>query len=271
MTMSTTSPLTGLPGCGHHTFALRAALDAVDMARPHMLDFGCGIGELVALGRAQELDIVGADTFAGGYTDWHEKVVPGAAGHVYKIIDRLPFPDESFDAVISNQVFEHIEDPASVLPEIRRVMKPGAVFIALFPLRDTWYEGHVGLYFPHRLMRWPKLQRFYLRAAHTLGLGLYRGHASSRQWAEEHQRILHDMCFYHRGRDIRALWAEQFGQLPQSLNAELVAWRLDPAGTGRGWRALAHWRIMRPVLAAIGAIRAGTALKIRKTNPAARA
>lgn len=40
--------------------------------------------------------------------------------------ERLPFPDESFDHVISLQVLEHVEDPGQVIREIARVLKPGA-------------------------------------------------------------------------------------------------------------------------------------------------
>ena len=37
----------------------------------------------------------------------------------------LPFPDCTFDAVISDYVFEHVESPEPFLKEIRRVLKPG--------------------------------------------------------------------------------------------------------------------------------------------------
>lgn len=37
----------------------------------------------------------------------------------------LPFPEESFDYVISLQVLEHVEDPGPLLKEMYRVLKPG--------------------------------------------------------------------------------------------------------------------------------------------------
>jgi hypothetical protein len=40
---------------------------------------------------------------------------------------KMAFPDESFDAVISRAVFEHLSDPAAVASEISRVLKPGGV------------------------------------------------------------------------------------------------------------------------------------------------
>jgi ubiquinone/menaquinone biosynthesis C-methylase UbiE len=43
---------------------------------------------------------------------------------------RLPFPDSSFDAVISNSIVHHIPEPATVLAEMARVVRPaGAIFV----------------------------------------------------------------------------------------------------------------------------------------------
>lgn len=37
------------------------------------------------------------------------------------------FDDETFDLVVSHEVFEHIEDPLKALKDLKRMMKPGAV------------------------------------------------------------------------------------------------------------------------------------------------
>jgi SAM-dependent methyltransferase len=58
---------------------------------------------------------------------------------------RLPFPDESFDAVVSVGVLEHVretggEEVASLL-EIHRVLRPAGIFIAYhFPNRYSWID-----------------------------------------------------------------------------------------------------------------------------------
>lgn len=47
----------------------------------------------------------------------------------------LDFPDDSFDLVFSYDAFEHFEDPAAVLAEITRVVRPGGhVFLWFGPL-----------------------------------------------------------------------------------------------------------------------------------------
>lgn len=45
----------------------------------------------------------------------------------------LSYPDESFDLIASNDVLEHIPDPARALAECFRVLKPGGVVLATFP------------------------------------------------------------------------------------------------------------------------------------------
>ena len=46
---------------------------------------------------------------------------------------RYPFEDASFDLVVSNYVVEHVEDAASHLAEIARVLKPGGRYIFRTP------------------------------------------------------------------------------------------------------------------------------------------
>src|SRR5581483_5626823 len=45
----------------------------------------------------------------------------------------FPFPDASFDVVFSSNVLEHIRDLPGILAEMRRVCKPGGLFIHLMP------------------------------------------------------------------------------------------------------------------------------------------
>ncbi len=73
-------------------------------------------------------------------------------GYCFKLIEgcELPFDDESFDAVISNHVIEHVGDESSQLlhlKELRRVMKPGATGYLAVPNRWMLVEPHYGLAF----------------------------------------------------------------------------------------------------------------------------
>jgi SAM-dependent methyltransferase len=62
----------------------------------------------------------------------------------------LPFEDATFDLIVSDYVFEHIEKPEWVAAELRRVMKPGAFLFARTPNK----HGYVKLFsalVPNRL------------------------------------------------------------------------------------------------------------------------
>lgn len=46
----------------------------------------------------------------------------------------IPYPDESFDIVLSHDVLEHVEDPRVSIAEIWRVLRPGGLSFNVFPL-----------------------------------------------------------------------------------------------------------------------------------------
>lgn len=52
-------------------------------------------------------------------------------------VQRLTFPDESFDVVTSNQVFEHVPDDLRAYRECHRVLVSGGALIFTVPLYDT--------------------------------------------------------------------------------------------------------------------------------------
>ncbi len=69
----------------------------------------------------------------------------------------FPFADATFDYMYSVSVLEHVTDPAQVLLEAARVLKPGGLFYLAFPNRLFPRETHTGIWFlsyvPRRLAR----------------------------------------------------------------------------------------------------------------------
>jgi len=55
---------------------------------------------------------------------------------VAAVAERLPFSDGVFDVIVSAWVFEHIEQPAEVLAELYRVLRPGGRLVFLTP--NAW-------------------------------------------------------------------------------------------------------------------------------------
>lgn len=60
--------------------------------------------------------------------------------------ERLPFKDNSFDAVISIAVLEHVRDPFLCASEISRVLKPGGELFCSVPFLQP-YHGYPHHYF----------------------------------------------------------------------------------------------------------------------------
>jgi ubiquinone/menaquinone biosynthesis C-methylase UbiE len=59
----------------------------------------------------------------------------------------LPFAEKSFDYVYSVSVLEHVTNPAALLKEVERILKPGGKFYLAFPNRFNPKETHTGIYF----------------------------------------------------------------------------------------------------------------------------
>jgi SAM-dependent methyltransferase len=52
-------------------------------------------------------------------------------------VERIPYEDDRFDVVFSDNVLEHLCKPEEVFREVARVLKPGAVF--LFKTPNKWH------------------------------------------------------------------------------------------------------------------------------------
>ncbi|WP_250657359.1 class I SAM-dependent methyltransferase [Alkalimarinus coralli] len=109
----------------------------------YILDLGCGAGGLVKAMRDQGYNGYGCDlSFKEG--DFTDELVD--LGYLRKMSQedlRLPFDDESFDFVTSDQVFEHIQDHDFAVSEIKRVLKPGGISLHIFPPPLILIEPHV--------------------------------------------------------------------------------------------------------------------------------
>jgi SAM-dependent methyltransferase len=56
--------------------------------------------------------------------------------------ENIPYEDESFDVVVSDNVLEHLDNPVEVFREVSRVLRPGGVFLAKTPNR--WHYVAIG-------------------------------------------------------------------------------------------------------------------------------
>ncbi len=92
-------------------------------AGEHVLDLGCGTGDLAADMAAAGADVTGADV-AQAALDRAAGRHPQLPLRLVGIDAELPFGDGAFDVVFSSEVIEHVADTARWLSEVRRVLAP---------------------------------------------------------------------------------------------------------------------------------------------------
>ena len=121
---------------------------APGLERARVLDNGCGIGTYIAKLRPLCGEVWGLEYEAERLREAAtrlgsaDRLVVGAGEH-------LPFPDRSFDLVLSNEVIEHVQDDRRAAGEMVRVLRAGGRAVIFCPNR--WYpvEQH-GVYWRGR-------------------------------------------------------------------------------------------------------------------------
>ena|GEM_PF-1329791 len=109
-----------------------------------VLDFGCGGGESIRVLRdLGYLNVEGYDVSeSSNLSDRRDHITLGSSMDL-----RLPYADNSFDMVISQQVFEHVLDQVTAFSELYRVTKPGGHGLHFIPARYAPVEEHIAIPF----------------------------------------------------------------------------------------------------------------------------
>jgi SAM-dependent methyltransferase len=219
----------------------RAGLDitnrfVLDFAREYaagsgatILDFGCGAGKLVAAGLAEGLDFAGADVYYGGSKTREDAERAGLLGTAIREMQngRIDSPDAAFDLVVNNQVMEHVDDLDATLREIHRVLKPGGAVLSLFPSRDVFREGHIGIPFAHWFAKGSRTRFYYAWALRALGFGTWKEQApTARQWAIDKLAWIDAYTRYRSRSEIFAAFRRYFRNdliEPQYIRYRLLA------------------------------------------------
>jgi SAM-dependent methyltransferase len=177
-----------------------------------VLDFGCGDGVLVQALRQQGIDCYGAEVFyPGGVYE-----LPSTRELVERGIIRtfsegapLPFDDSTFDLVVSNQVFEHVEHLGAVVRELARILKQNGTAYHHFPSREVLREGHIGIPLAHRLPE-GRLRFAYVALLRRLGLGSNKADLPIRTWTRVMLDWLDAYCYYRPYARLLSEFTEYF-------------------------------------------------------------
>jgi demethylmenaquinone methyltransferase/2-methoxy-6-polyprenyl-1,4-benzoquinol methylase len=112
-----------------------------------VLDVATGTaGVALVLTRRTRAQIVGIDITEAMLRRGHERISRVEAADRVRLVvgqaERLPFPDNSFDALTFTYLLRYVADPAATLRELARVLKPGAAIASLefsVPANPFWW------------------------------------------------------------------------------------------------------------------------------------
>jgi len=125
---------------------LQMILDAAgERLNGSVLENGCGVGMYVEHLRPHAACIYGLeyDFERAAQASLLSRGILNAAG------ERLPFPAEAFDLVLSHEVLEHVQDDRQAVCEMARVLRPGGRLVVFVPNRGYPFETH-GIYWRGR-------------------------------------------------------------------------------------------------------------------------
>jgi SAM-dependent methyltransferase len=160
---------------------------------------------------------------------------------VSKPEEPLPFPDEHFDLIVADYVLEHVDDPASFVAEVKRVLKPGGWFCARTPNR--W--GYISILTRlirnashKRILRWAQPDRQEVDVFPTRfrmnSLGAVERHFASPEFTHCSYHYQAEPAYHFNSRVVFALMRVIDGLLPPVLHANLFVFvRRNPVHSTR--------------------------------------
>lgn len=148
------SPSDKAARCGEPSYLWRAGQErrfqmilqaAGELVRGRVLENGCGIGLYAARLSAFSGEVIGLEYEFERAQQARERLahILNAAG------EALPFPEASFDLILSHEVLEHVQDDLQAVREMVRILRPGGRVVIFVPNRGYPFETH-GFYWRGR-------------------------------------------------------------------------------------------------------------------------
>jgi SAM-dependent methyltransferase len=128
----------------------RIAIEFLGEASGRLLEVGCGPGLMLPDLLAMGFEVQGVDVSGEMIRRARQRM----AGHPLEKrcrfdigdVERLEFPDASFDAILCMGVLEYVPRHAPALAEMSRVLRPGGVAVLSLPNRASAYHAARSLY-----------------------------------------------------------------------------------------------------------------------------
>lgn len=213
----------------HNWLIVRLNRDAVarraHVCRGALLDVGCGAKPYESLLAPH------VESYTG--LEHPDTVHDRERVDVWGSADELPFEDRSFDTVISFHVLEHTEEPATVLREMARVLRPGGRVLLAVPFVWGIHEA------PRDFYRFTPYGLTYLLEG--AGFGAISIEPLCGYWATAALRLCYALARLERG-PLRLVMRAVFGAI-QLVGALLD--RADPLpDDAAGYVAIAELRAL---------------------------
>lgn len=154
--------------------AFSGVVGPADLAGKDVVDIGCGWGGK-AICYAEQTGLRSIEGF--DLPEFFDPAVPQAVAAERGLTncrfgvgtaEDIPFPDESFDVAIIDDVLEHVRSPARAMAECHRVLRPGGLAIVKFPSFKMMGAHHLD-----RALTWPGLHFFVPVRVWAAGLNDY--------------------------------------------------------------------------------------------------
>jgi len=142
-----------------HIFAYNYAINQIS-SNDLVLEVGSGEGYGTNILSKKAKSIVGLDVDPEAIEHANQKYKSKKCEFTHYTGKKIPFPDNTFDKVISFQVIEHVTDDEQYLKEIYRVLKNNGDYIVSTPNRNhrlkpnqkPWNRFHLREYSPEGLL-----------------------------------------------------------------------------------------------------------------------
>jgi 2-polyprenyl-6-hydroxyphenyl methylase/3-demethylubiquinone-9 3-methyltransferase len=113
-------------------------LDGAVAPGARWLDVGCGAGVLAAELARRGACGEGVDASPAMVAAARAEQVPGFSFACVNTVERLPYPDASFDGVLCSSVVEYLDAPDAALDEMARVLRPGGFLVVSLANGASW-------------------------------------------------------------------------------------------------------------------------------------
>jgi SAM-dependent methyltransferase len=176
-----------------------------------ILDFGCGIGKSVFELNNNGFQAFGCDIKIDSESNENSKTLisEGKIRPINLNPYTLPFEDQTFDYIFSNQVFEHVKNYPESISEIARVLKPDGFCLHILPARYRPIEPHVYVPFSTVLRSYGWLYFWaFLGIRNEFQKGM-----SVKETTTNNYNYLRDRTTYLSKKNLHRYFKDQFNQV----------------------------------------------------------